>query len=165
MSNRNTKTGKYRGPSRPIDPRRAPGRPQQRGPDRFGYVLVGISVAFVLVLIVMIGIFQGAANGATTTTTGQAPAPNDPQAQAAATNAAATAIEVAFATQITGLPTISPADARAQFAANSAKFIDVRDTAKYNASHIPGASNVVYTDAKNHMTEFPKAGNLILYCQ
>ena len=110
-----------------------------------------------LVLIVMIGIFQGAANGATTTTTAQAPA--------AATNAAATAIEVAFATQVTSLPTISPADARAEFAANSAKFIDVRDTPKYDASHIPGASNVVYTDAKNHMTEFPKTGNLILYCQ
>lgn len=162
MSNRN-KTKKYRGPSRAIDPRRAPGRPAQRGPDRFGYTLIAIGLAFVLVLIVVASIVQS--NSATPTTTGQVPASNDPAAQAAATSVAATAAEVAFATQVTSLPTISPTDAQSLLAANNAKFVDVRATSQYDISHIQGASNVPYTDAQNRLSEFPKSGNLIIYCQ
>jgi len=163
MSKKNTKARSYRGPSRPIDPRRAPGRQQPRRADTFGYTLVFIGVGLVIVLIVLASIFQGGSSTATSGTTAQQQAPvSNP---AAATAAAATAVEQSFGTQIAGLPTISPSEALALYSAKNASFIDVRSKAQYDSSHITGAPNILYTDAQTRLGEFSKTGNLILYCQ
>ena len=51
MSSRKVK--KYRGPSRPIDPRYAPGQPKRQGRDTFGIALIGISTAFIIILLLL----------------------------------------------------------------------------------------------------------------
>ena len=162
-----TQPKKYRGPSRPIDPRNAPGMPSRQGPDRFGYALIAIGMAFVLIMVLFASIFQG--GGATTATpasqAANPPPPGNSQAPSAATSAAQTQVAVAFATRTVSLPTISPADAKALYDAKSAAFIDVRDPNGYAAEHIPGATNILYTDAQKRIAEFPKTGNLIVYCQ
>src|SRR5207253_8645591 len=61
------KVRKMRGPSRPIDPRYAPGPVARRGPDTFGMALIGTSVALVLLIILWAALSNGNNNAATTT--------------------------------------------------------------------------------------------------
>lgn len=156
----------YRGPSRPVDPRFVARNQRRGGGDRFGYALLGGGIGLVLVLIIAVAVLQGGNNN---TAAPSVPAANTsvPAAQppANATNAAATQQAVAFATQQTGLTDISAADALKEYNAQTSKFIDVRDAARYATDHIPTAPNIPYTDAQKRVTEFPKTGNLILYCQ
>ena len=46
-----------------------------------------------------------------------------------------------------------------------AKVVDVREKASYDAEHVKGAVNIPYTDAQTRVSEFPKTGSIILYCQ
>jgi hypothetical protein len=109
----------------------------------------------VIVIVLLASLYNGGA--------GTAPVAGTDPAQA--TSAAATQIEANFATQTTALQTIAPADAIALHASNNVKIFDVRSKAQYDAKHITGSSNVLYTDAQQHLAEFPKTGNLVVYCQ
>ena len=161
MARKTTKVRKYRGPSRPVDPRYAQRRTSSKGPDTFGLGLVAIGVVVVILIVLVAALFNGGAAPASTTTT----TTGNVQDPAQATSAAATAVEQSFATQIVGLPTISPAEAISLQAANNATIFDVRGADQYNAKHIAGAKNILYTDAPKRVAEIPKTGNVILYCQ
>jgi hypothetical protein len=155
MSSRSRKPRKYRGPSRPVDPRYAPGLPQKRGPDTFGMVLIGVSTAAVLLVIIYIALFQQPTT--TTTTTGTDGQP--------VSGAEATQQLIAYSTQVATLPRIEAAEAKALHEAGTATIIDVRPSAGYAAEHIVGATNIPYTDVQARVAEFPREGNVILYCQ
>ena len=162
------KVKKYRGPSRPIDPRFAPGPSKRRGPDTLGFVLIGGSAAFVLLLILVIAALQPPTAVTTTTTdTGTTSSSTNPTIalQPADSGAVATQTTVAFNTETASQPRISPADAKVQIDGNKAKVFDVRDKNIYAQEHIKGAVNIPYTDAQTRVTEFPKTGDIILYCQ
>ena len=149
---------KSRGPSRPIDPRYAPGRPVRRGPDRFGMTLIGLSLAGVLIIILIASLAAG--NNTTTTTT-----TTNPAASAPGTTPNVMATESVFVQSVESLPRVSPADAKSEYDAKTATIIDVRDIARYKTEHIKGSTNIPYTEAQTRLAEFPKTGNLIVYCQ
>src|SRR5690349_17142274 len=105
MSSRNRKSAstKMRGPSRPVDPRRAPGARQvRRGPDTFGMLLIGFSTLFVLVII----FFLTRAPSTVTTTTAPSTSGNNGASSAptaapgtGSAGATQTAEEVSFLSQ------------------------------------------------------------------
>jgi hypothetical protein len=152
---------KMRGPSRPVDPRRAPGRPVRRGPDPFAIGLIGVSTALVLVIGILILLnnnqqppVAGVPNQpAVTVSGGQAGVPN------------ATQTAIAFANDTANLARITAPEAKALVEANNATIIDVRPKVSYDTQHIKGATNIPYTDTQARLSEYPKTGNLIVYCQ
>lgn len=152
---------RVRGPSRPVDPRRAPGLPPRRGTDTFAIALVGISSALA-VLVVFLFLNRGSTTPQPPSGTGVQPGQTvisvDPVA-------GGTATAIAFATATGVLPSISAQEALALHQTGSAKFIDVRIAASYNQQHIKGAVNVPQAETFNRPKEFPKEGNIILYCQ
>jgi hypothetical protein len=165
------KQQKLRGPSRPIDPRRAPGVPRRKGPDMLGFWLVGIATAFVLVIFLVTSTAQPQSTAVTTPVTDPNAIINAPSppvdltaASAAPTSPAAAATQqmVAFATRTADLPRVTAAEAKTQV---DARIIDVRQKEIYAAEHIKGSTNIPYTDVQARLAEFPKAGNLIVYCQ
>jgi hypothetical protein len=117
-------------------------------------VLIGVSTAAVLLVIIYIALFQ---QPTTTTTTGIGGQP--------VSGAEATQQVIAYSTQVATLPRIEAAEAKALHEAGTATMIDVRPTAGYAAEHIVGATNIPYTDVQARVAEFPKEGNVILYCQ
>lgn len=166
MSSRKVK--KYRGPSRPVDPRFVPGQPKRKGPDTLGFAIIGGSAAFVLIIILFIAASQPPNTTTTTTTdTGSSSSSTNPTIalDASTGGAEATQTVIAFNTETAGQPRISPADAKAQIAANKVKVFDVRVKEIYAQEHIVGAVNIPYTDAQTRLSEFPKTGDILLYCQ
>ena len=141
---------KLRGPSRPIDPRYVPGRPARRGPDNFGLGLIAVSLAAAIAIILFIASQRG-----TTTAT---PPTNDPVASITQTS-------IAFNSLATTLQHATPQEALALHQANNARFIDVRVNTEYVKQHVKGAVNIPYPDAQQRISEIPKEGNVILYCQ
>src|SRR6476469_8390794 len=129
MSSRKVK--KYRGPSRPIDPRYAPGQPKRRGPDTLGFALIGGSAAFVLLLILFIAASQPPTTTTTTTDTGTTSSSSNPTSITVDTSAFATQTAVSFATETVSQPRVSPADAKPLIEGNKVKVFDVffNDTA------------------------------------
>jgi len=166
MSNRKTKQKqKMRGPSRPVDPRYSARRvPVTKRADRFVYWLIGISMAFVLLLAYMVS----QANKGTTTAS-----PGATTISASGTigplptmgPAEGTATAVAFATETSNLPHISVDDLKTLVSQNNAKIVDVRAKADYDKQHIKGAINVPKEDTLNRIKDLPKEGNLVVYCQ
>ncbi len=64
-----------------------------------------------------------------------------------------------------GAPRISLADAKKEFDAHSAVFIDTRSAEQYAQGHIPGAINLSYTDiAAGKDDKIPKGKKIIAYC-
>jgi hypothetical protein len=153
---------KMRGPSRPVDPRRAPGRPVRRGPDGFAIGLIGVSTALVLVIAILILLNNNRQNQPVAGVPNQ-PAVTVSGGQAAPPNATQTAI--AFSNDTANLPRITAPEARALVEANNATIIDVRPKESYATQRVKGASNIPYTDTQARLSEFPKTGNLIVYCQ
>ena len=147
-----------RGPSRPIDPRKAPGAPKRTGLDPFAIGLIAVSGIVVLAVIVLAFMQnRGTPNVAAT-----------PGPQAGVTVAPdLTATAIAFATQTRPevLPHITLADAKALYDANNAKIVDVRTNDQYALGHIAGAANVPHNEVGTRLAEFPRSGNLIVYCQ
>ncbi|HYP41981.1 MAG TPA: rhodanese-like domain-containing protein [Chloroflexia bacterium] len=154
------KQQKLRGPSRPVDPRYAPGRPVRRGPDGFAMGLIGVSTALVLVIAILILLnnnqqpVAGVPNQPVVTVSG---------GQAGVPNATQTAI--AFTNDTANLARITAPEARALVEANNATIIDVRPKEGYAVQHVKGATNIPYTDTQARISEYPKTGNLIVYCQ
>lgn len=160
MPNKNVR--KVRGPSRPIDSRYAPGAAAKKGPDKFGLTLVGISVAFVLVIILWAAAANSGNTATTTTTTSQT---IDQSALATQQVAAQLTQVVSDATQTSTLARIEPKDALVEYNSGKAKFIDVRVVDSYTAGHIKGATSIPEASTITRLSEFPKLGELILYCQ
>jgi len=147
-----------RGPSRPVDPRYAPGQPARRGPDRFGMALIGISSVIALLIVLYV------VNNRPGTTTSP-PAANPPPPVNVDPAAAGTQTAVAFATEVAPLPRVSAQEAIELQKANNATIIDVRPATQYATQHIKAATNIPYTEAATRTKDFPKSGNVILYCQ
>ena len=164
MSNRRSSSTRQvqrtpgRGPSRPIDPRRAPGAPKRSGPDPFAVGLITIS-GIVVLAVILLALMQN--RGATTTATN----PQSPPVATVPPDLTATAVAFATQTRPEVLPHISLTDAKSLYDANSARFIDVRVADQYAAGHIKGAENIPYNDVGKRMAEIPRAGNVIVYCQ
>lgn len=167
------KPRKVRGPSRPVDPRYAPGPAANRNRDRFGVVLITFSIAFVLVIILFASILAG--NSSTTGTTassgtssgapGQTTRSVDLNAQATAQAVAVGTQMVVDATETAPLPRIEPKDAIALQAANNVTIVDVRGTNDYLQAHIKGAKSIPESEVSKQMADFPRMGNLVVYCQ
>lgn len=156
---------KVHGPSRPIDPRRAPGRPQRAGPDRFGMVLIGVTSALIILLLAFLALRPPGGTSTTTLPVAQNPTQVGGDQSQLVSGAAPTETEKAFATIVAGVPRVSAQEVRALYDANNAKIIDVRTTDRYTPQHIKGATNIPNTDANARLAEFPRMGNVILYCQ
>jgi hypothetical protein len=121
-------------------------------------MLIAISsvVAVLIVLLVIIN------RPGTTTTT---PGANNPPPVNVDPSTAGTQTAVAFATEVAPLSRISAEEALALQNANNAIIIDVRPAPQYATQHIKGATNIPYTEAPTRTKDFPKSGNVILYCQ
>lgn len=158
----------FRGPSKPIDPRRAPGPASAaKRRDPFGMILIGISAAFVLVVVVLLALRGNPAT--TTSVAGTAPVGNvsnlpttvvaqDPAAQATAT-------EVDFLTKVSDVPRLSVQETKALYDAGNIKIIDVRVAPDYKKEHIKGAISIPQAEAGKRISEIPKTGNVVLYCE
>lgn len=153
---------KLRGPSRPIDPRYAPGRPVKRGPDRFAIGLVGVSAALVLVIAILL-LLNSQQNQPVASVPNQTPTTS--VAGQPVTGADATQTSIAFSNDTANLARITAPEAKALVEANNATIIDVRPSAGYATKHIKGATNIPYTDTQARLSEYPRTGNLIVYCQ
>jgi hypothetical protein len=140
MSSR--KQPKYRGPSRPVDPRYAPGAPGKKGIDSFGLVLIGVSTAAVLLIILYIAVTQGGGTAGTTAGTTGTGTGTQPQ-----------------------VPIISAQEALPQVTTGAARIVDVRLPTQYDAEHIQGATNLPYDKIQSLAAEVPRQGDVILYCQ
>ena len=151
MSNRsrkNVRRGKVapmRGPSRPIDPRYAPGGPPRRRIDTVGIAIITISgLALAVLLLVLVTQTRGVS---------AIPAP--------------TQTAIAFATQTSpdAVPRIGMQDTKALYDAGNVTMIDVRDKQFYDVGHIKGAINIPQAQVAQKLGEIPKSGNVVLYCQ
>jgi hypothetical protein len=61
-------------------------------------------------------------------------------------------------------PRISLADAKADFDAGRAIFIDTRPADSYNMEHVKGAINISLADVENRYKEIPSGKKIIAYC-
>ncbi len=157
--------------SRPVDPRNAPGAQRRKGPDPFAVGLIGVSTIVALLILIIFTNQNNSANTATIPVAGPAggAANTNPSAAQAPTstdpNAQATAAEVAFGTQTGALERISQQDAISLYQSHNAQIFDVRDKGRFDTGHITGAINIPNKEAGIRIAEFPKTGNVILYCQ
>lgn len=151
---RRGKPAPMRGPSRPINPRYAPGGPPKRGIDGFGMGLIAVSGLVVVLLLVLIAL-QNRGGQTTQVIGGSTPLPD------------LTKTAVMFATQTSPevLPRITVQEAKALYDVGDIKIIDVRDAQFYNQGHIKGAVNVPQAQTQTKLSEFPRTGNVALYCQ
>jgi hypothetical protein len=126
--------------------------------------LVGVSVAVVLLIIGWAAISSGGNTGILSST-GQVIQNVNPSDQATA-QALSVGTQVSIdATQTANLARIEPAEAIALVTAGDAKVVDVRARENYLLGHIKDATNIPESEVSTRMSEFPKLGNLIVYCQ
>jgi hypothetical protein len=166
MSSRKSKQKqKMRGPSRPVDTRsRYTARrvvTTRRGPDPFALWLLGISTALAIIVVFWLatsgqGNNNAAQNVPPTADIAVVPTPLPGQA---------TTTAIAFATQTGSLNRISPEELRALMEANNVKIVDVRVKSSYDVKHIKGAVSVPEQQVLANPKEFPREGNIVVYCQ
>lgn len=68
------------------------------------------------------------------------------------------------AAQLAEAPRITLADAKKDFDAGTALFIDTRGAESYNQEHIAGAINITADDLKANLNKIPKDKKVIAYC-
>jgi predicted sulfurtransferase len=61
-------------------------------------------------------------------------------------------------------PRITLAEAKADFDADRAIFIDTRNADAYNLEHVKGAINITTSDDAARYNEIPKGKKIIVYC-
>ncbi len=159
------KPTKLRGPSRPIDPRNAPGyKPARTGPDTFGMALLGISAAFVVLVLLFLVLNNNGGTTGNTATTGQ-----DTSANTAPQNldpaAASTATVVALLNLVADVPRLSLEEVRKLHEAGDVTIIDVMRPEQYAKSHVAGARNIPQAQVIERTAEIPKTGNVVFYCE
>ena len=59
---------------------------------------------------------------------------------------------------------VTAADAKNALDAGAAVFVDVRDSASYEKSHVPGALLIPLSDLEDHLKELDKDSWIITYC-
>jgi rhodanese-related sulfurtransferase len=128
-------------------------------------VLLGVSAAFVVLVILFVVLQQNnagtATNGASTgqdTSANTAPQNLDP-------GAAATATVVTLLNIVADVPRTSIQEVRKLHEANNVTIIDVMAADHYAVSHIAGAKNIPQPQVLTRAAEIPKTGNVILYCE
>ncbi|MEO8289115.1 MAG: rhodanese-like domain-containing protein [Chloroflexota bacterium] len=157
MSNKRSKTVRssaaLRGASRPIDPRRAPGKTARRGIDPFAIGLIATSTIGVLVVILFIALNSSGSSSGGGNALSALPGP--------------TQTMIIFSTQTAPniLPRVTIAEAKALTDANDVKIVDVRDKQFYDQGHIKGSINVPHGDLASRLSDLPRSGNLVLYCE
>ena len=62
------------------------------------------------------------------------------------------------------VPRISVEDAKKDFEAGRAIFVDSRDAETYKNEHLPGAVNISWTSPEDEYDKLPKDKKIILYC-
>ncbi|MGE3466028.1 MAG: rhodanese-like domain-containing protein [Pyrinomonadaceae bacterium] len=62
------------------------------------------------------------------------------------------------------VPRISVEDAKKEFDAGNAVFVDSRGDGAYNAEHLPGALNIPFGATPDKFTKLPKGKKIIVYC-
>lgn len=62
------------------------------------------------------------------------------------------------------IPRVSLVDAKAAFDAQTAIFVDVRDSDSFAASHIPGAVSIPLADLEDRAGELNRSDWIITYC-
>ncbi|MFZ1701228.1 MAG: rhodanese-like domain-containing protein [Pyrinomonadaceae bacterium] len=62
------------------------------------------------------------------------------------------------------VPRISAEDAKKDFDAGNAVFVDSRGDGAYNAEHLPGALNIAFGSTPDKFTNLPKGKKIIVYC-
>ncbi len=62
------------------------------------------------------------------------------------------------------VPRVSLVDAKAQYDANTAIFVDVRSTDEYETSRIPGAVSLPLDELQANYQELPTDALIFLYC-
>ncbi len=62
------------------------------------------------------------------------------------------------------VPRISLADAKKDYDAGTAVFIDSRNEATYKGEHITGSINIPFGEQDKMMDKVPKGKKLIIYC-
>lgn len=155
---------KLRGPSRPVDPRYVPGaRRVKSGPDSFGLILLGVSAAFVVLVILFVVLQNRGATTADVTNpvqdTGAGRTQSlDPAAQATGTVAA-------FLTVVADVPRIPAQEVRQLQEANDVTIFDVMSAVQYANSHVAGAKNIPLSEIMTRAAEIPKSGNVVIYCE
>jgi hypothetical protein len=152
-----------RGPSRPVDPRRAPYAQQKRtGIDPFAMGLIVVSSIVVLIIVLLIALQANNPNPGTVANNPSQPANNQP---GVTPNLTQTAVAFATLTAPDVLPRTTVAEAKALYDANNITLVDVREAERYNEGHIKGAISVPFNALQTTISEVPKTGNVVLYCQ
>jgi hypothetical protein len=134
----------------------------KRGPDVLIIGLMGVSTALVLLIVFLL--LMNNQQGTATTSQNQPPA-GDPNANQQATGSNATMTAIAFTAETANLARISPEEAKALYDVGNATIIDVRPREGYNAQHIKGAKNIPFNETQSRLAEYPRTGNVIVYCQ
>ncbi len=66
---------------------------------------------------------------------------------------------------ITQVPRIAPENLKSRLDGGETIFVvDVRSEQAYNASHIPGAVHIPYSEVITRLDEFPKDHDIVCYC-
>jgi hypothetical protein len=159
------KAKRYRGPSRPVDPRYAPGPAVRQQRDTFGVWLIAISAVAVLAIILWATLLNGNNNTTPTSTTTTTTTSGDMSAQATAQMHTVETQVVIDATETAGLPRIEASEALNLYNAGSITIVDVRASDNYLVGHIKGATSIPESDVSKRLAEIPKLGNLVVYCQ
>ena len=171
-----------RGPSRPVDSRRAPAgyqrgyqrsyqgsyqRGYQSGYQRRGIAPFAMGLMIVVGLAAVLAILYLALQNSNNTSATNAGTPGP----ASASNGGSptpnwTQTTVAFTTQTAPdvIPRITIQEAKALYDAGNVKIVDVRLKNLYDQGHIKGAANVPEAEVGTHIKDLPKQGNLVLYC-
>ena len=131
----------------------------------FGIGLIVVSTLFVLILFIFIAGQGNTGTATTTTTTSGVDLTGVPATTVSGGGAQATQTMVAFNAETASLPRITAEEAKPAIMAGQVKVFDVREKSFYQTEHIKGAVNIPYTDAQTRVSEFPKTGDIILYCQ
>ena|SRR5688572_12599519 len=117
------------------------------------------------VLTLGLGVLTACQDGASTTVKTEASKPTDsPAAPAPAAPTAAAAPQADEHGHQDNAPRITLADAKRDFDAGKAIFIDTRSADAYNLEHIKGAINITLNDVNTRYTEIPKDKKIIVYC-
>ena len=87
-----------------------------------------------------------------------------PDSIAKGTPAANTNAVVTITPQTVEANRISVADAKKEFDAGTAVFVDVRAEAAYKMEHIKGALHITIESLESQISKLPKGKKLIIYC-
>jgi hypothetical protein len=66
--------------------------------------------------------------------------------------------------ELARVPRVSAEDLNEKFKAGSVTIVDVRDSAAYQASHIPGSINLPFASLEGQIDMIPRGKDIVTYC-